>query len=232
MLNELNKLPPLPSPSSDSASTGRRNLRALKRNLLINNRQQVQTVNPRRKVSNVVNDVMLGCQPLQDDCEIANPVATLMRIQQLSKQAEPIYTVVEEHGQGRRKEFVMEVKCDGSLARGSGSSKKIAKQIAAKEMLDQMGYISVGGGVMGAASTADSSIHISPNTNENMRKTTFSEARMISENLIGIRQIPGILIKPSPESKIELLIEYDLNRFESDYLFFYFQSLSTRLKRV
>lgn len=201
MLNELNKLPPLGS-SDPTSSTGRRNVRALKRNLLANNRQQVQTGNPRRKATNLVKDDMLGCQLLQDDVDSGNPVAVLMRLQQLSKQAEPIYTVVEEHGQGRRKEFVIEVNCGGASARGSGSNKKAAKRIAAKELLEQMGYSS------STTNSGEFIIQLSPNTSEKMRKVTFSEAQVLAENVnqIGRQLAPGILVISSPESEQTILL--------------------------
>lgn len=193
MLNELNKLPPLGS--SEPASAGRRNVRALKRNLLGNSRQQVQTVNPRRKASNLVKGSdTVGSPLLQDDSDSNNPVAALMRVQQLSKQTEPIYTVVEEHGQGRRKEFVMEVNCGVKSARGTGCSKKIAKRIAAQEMLEQLGHSG------GATSTGEFIIQLSPSSSEKSRKVTFTEPKVLNENQIGRQLVPGILLM-SPESE-------------------------------
>lgn len=196
MLNELNKLPPLGC--SEPASAGRRNVRALKRNLLGNSRQQVQAMNPRRKATNLVRGAdTLGCQLLQDDGDTDNPVAALLRVQQLAKQTEPVYTVVEEHGQGRRKEFVMEVNCGVRSARGSGCSKKIAKRIAAKEMLDQLdesGVTSAAGG--------EFIIQLSPSSSEKARKVTFTESKALNENAnqIGRQLVPGILLM-SPESE-------------------------------
>lgn len=196
MLNELNKLPPLGC--SEPASAGRRNVRALKRNLLGNSRQQVQAMNPRRRATNLVKGAdTLGCQLLQDDGDTNNPVAALLRVQQLAKQIEPVYTVVEEHGQGRRKEFVMEVNCGVRSARGSGCSKKIAKRIAAKEMLDQLDE----SGVASAAS-GEFIIQLSPSSSEKARKVTFTESKALNENAnqIGRQLVPGILLM-SPESE-------------------------------
>lgn len=39
-----------------------------------------------------------------------NPISRLMQIQQAKKEKEPIYTVMEERGQTRRREFFMEVR--------------------------------------------------------------------------------------------------------------------------
>lgn len=218
MLNELKKLPPLRA--TVETTNGRRNNRAVKRNVLTNSRQQVQNVNPRRRASNLIKDIN---NPIttnnnndtsmssQDDNDLNNPIATLMRIQQSSKHGEPIYTVVEERGQGRRKEYVMEVNCGGIKAHGTGNSKKHAKRISAKNMLEQMGYNTQSD----ISGSIESTINLSPNSADKIRKVTFSEPQIIRENVnqsvgtvIGRQLVPGIILMTSPENKSKQNIEF------------------------
>lgn len=61
-----------------------------------------------------------------------NPISQLIQIQQARKEKEPIYSVVDERGTARRREFVIEVSAGGLKASGTGPNKKIAKKIAAE----------------------------------------------------------------------------------------------------
>jgi dsRNA-specific ribonuclease len=61
-----------------------------------------------------------------------NPISQLIQIQQARKEKEPVYTVVDERGTARRREFVIEVSAGGLSASGTGPNKKLAKKIAAE----------------------------------------------------------------------------------------------------
>lgn len=56
----------------------------------------------------------------------------MIQIQQARKEKEPIYTLVEERGTPKRREFVMEVTASGKKVLGTGPNKKIAKKRAAE----------------------------------------------------------------------------------------------------
>lgn len=64
-----------------------------------------------------------------------NPISQLIQIQQARKEKEPVYTVVDERGTARRREFVIEVSAGGLTASGTGPNKKMAKKIAAESEL-------------------------------------------------------------------------------------------------
>jgi double-stranded RNA-binding protein Staufen len=68
-----------------------------------------------------------------------NPISQLIQIQQARKEKEPTYTVIDERGTPRRREFVIEVAAAGMTAVGSGPNKKVAKRIAAENLLVSMG---------------------------------------------------------------------------------------------
>lgn len=53
--------------------------------------------------------------------EELNPISQLIQIQQARKEKEPVYSVVDERGTARRREFVIEV-CAGGMR---GKSQKI-----------------------------------------------------------------------------------------------------------
>jgi len=68
-----------------------------------------------------------------------NPISQLIQIQQARKEKEPTYVVVDERGTARRREFVIEVSVSGYSANGTGPNKKLAKKIAAENLLIAMG---------------------------------------------------------------------------------------------
>lgn len=206
MLNELKKLPPLRI-ASENQTNVRRNNRSLKRNISANSRQQVQNVNSRRKSSssNLVQDVT-NCintstisneTTTSDECELNNPIATLLRIQQTTKQAEPVFTVIEERTQNHRKQFIMEVSYTDMVACGTGGNKKQAKREAAKAMLSLLGY----------GDTSNSApIATIPIPNEKSRKTKYTETKTNSDNhgqAINRPLPPGVLYLKSPDNKSE-----------------------------
>lgn len=202
MLNELKKLPPLRVASETPGNGRRKNFTGGKRNGVSNSRQQVQQMNARRKGAPIVKEIntsTLSAETTTDENEVSNPISVLLRIQQAAKQSEPIYTVIEERGQGRRKEFIMEVNCNGLVGRGVGGSKKLAKREAAKSVLVQLGYDDNGSSDIVATQSAIA-------TDKN-RKVTFSEAKVYRESIgqsvggaAGRQLVPGIFIMKNPEN--------------------------------
>lgn len=71
-----------------------------------------------------------------------NPISRLIQIQQAKKEREPVYTLREERGLPRRREFIMEVTVGKHSFIGSGPNKKVAKRNAAEGLLQQLGYSS------------------------------------------------------------------------------------------
>ncbi|XP_030562576.1 maternal effect protein staufen [Drosophila novamexicana] len=81
-----------------------------------------------------------------DDAE--NPITKLIQLQQTRKEKEPIFELIAKNGNetSRRREFVMEVSASGSIARGTGNSKKLAKRNAAQALLELLETTEQNGG--------------------------------------------------------------------------------------
>lgn len=122
MLEELKRLPPLP------AAIAVRSL-GLKR-------KPSNTKKPRR---NLIRDNQ-GPGTEADSAEEVDPISRLVQIQQAKREREPVYTLVEEKGGPRRREFLMEVTIGQYSAQGIGSNKKLGKRAAAEALLAQLGY--------------------------------------------------------------------------------------------
>uniref|UniRef100_A0A1Q3FJV6 Putative double-stranded rna-binding protein staufen log 2 n=1 Tax=Culex tarsalis TaxID=7177 RepID=A0A1Q3FJV6_CULTA len=119
MLDELRKLPP---------TSPEKNVRPPlkpKRKLPL----------PKKKTRNLIKE-----NGEEDPLDMVNPISRLMQIQQARKEKEPEYTLVEERGMARRREFIMEVLASGKTASGVGPTKKIAKKEAAESLLVMLGY--------------------------------------------------------------------------------------------
>ncbi|XP_074657003.1 double-stranded RNA-binding protein Staufen homolog [Tubulanus polymorphus] len=119
MLEELRKLPPLPPAMVPTRPKPRPPLPGNKkknRNLI-----KMQKADPGYGVG-------------------INPISRLIQIQQAKKEREPVYTLVEERGLPRRREFVMQVTVGVNVAPGIGPNKKLAKRNAAEAMLQLLGY--------------------------------------------------------------------------------------------
>ncbi|XP_030746338.1 double-stranded RNA-binding protein Staufen homolog 2-like isoform X3 [Sitophilus oryzae] len=119
MLEELSKLPPLPNMNS---------LTQIKRKRITN----------KKKTRNLIKQVNMD-KPSETTDEI-NPISRLIQIQQANKEREPVYTVLEERGAPRRREFVIEASVNGHSCSGVGPNKKVAKRNAADALLAELGY--------------------------------------------------------------------------------------------
>lgn len=119
-----------------------------------------------------------------------NPISQLIQIQQARKEKEPMYTVIDERGTPRRREFVIEVSAGGMTATGTGPNKKIAKKIAAENLLISMG-------VMPAP---QASIESPPKERQRIdsdknKKVSFNDPDFKKSKSTNPRQIvPGILL--------------------------------------
>lgn len=69
-----------------------------------------------------------------------NPISRLIQIQQAKKEKEPVYTLVDDRGLPRRREFVIQVTVGDQSCTGVGPNKKLAKRTAAEQMLQLLGY--------------------------------------------------------------------------------------------
>uniref|UniRef100_A0A915KTW8 DRBM domain-containing protein n=1 Tax=Romanomermis culicivorax TaxID=13658 RepID=A0A915KTW8_ROMCU len=69
-----------------------------------------------------------------------NPISRLIQVQQAKREAEPKFELIEELGQGRYKEYVIQVEVNSVTCRANGPNKKLAKRTAAEMMLEKLGY--------------------------------------------------------------------------------------------
>ncbi|XP_053690443.1 maternal effect protein staufen-like [Sabethes cyaneus] len=156
MLDELKKLPP-PSPEKST--------RAMLK-------QKRKVTLPKKKTRNLIKE-----KADEDPTDMMNPISRLMQIQQARKEKEPNYVLVEERGVARRREFVMEVTASGHSTTGIGPTKKLAKKVAADNLLVMLGC---GRTTVVNTSTSPNKENMSGSANEIgekfPRKVTFIEA--------------------------------------------------------
>lgn len=115
MLHELRKLPPVSSPVPISVTN--------------NPHVKVSKRKPppiKKKTRNLIKE-----NP-EEDTDSVNPISRLIQISQANKAKDPNYTLVDERGAPRRREFIIEVYAVGQTARGIASTKKLAKRQAAE----------------------------------------------------------------------------------------------------
>lgn len=118
MLEELAKLPPLPNMGGIAHMKRKR-------------------VTTKKKTRNLIK---VNVDKSSDYVEDINPISKLIQIQQANKEKEPVYTVLEERGAPRRREFVIEASVNGHSCTGIGPNKKVAKRNAAEALLTALGY--------------------------------------------------------------------------------------------
>ncbi|XP_021921213.1 double-stranded RNA-binding protein Staufen homolog 2 isoform X3 [Zootermopsis nevadensis] len=178
MLEELKKLPPQ-SPTNMAASMAR-----LKRK-----------ANPgKKKTRNLIKVYQQEQKAEPEYGEDINPISRLIQIQQAKKEREPVYSLLEERGVPRRREFVMEVHVGQHSCTGTGPNKKLAKRAAAEGLLQLLGYSRP------AAQPVKPSIKTG-DTNQDMdknRKVTFLEDEKVVElpagGSSGRQLVPGLLL--------------------------------------
>lgn len=188
MLEELNRLPPLPETIQNRPMRVKRKPPATKKK----SRNLIKVYQEPRAESEAAEEV--------------NPVSRLVQIQQAKREKEPVYNLIEEKGAPRRREFVMEVTMGQHSAQGIGPNKKLAKRAAAEALLAQLGYSKP------QPQPAKPSIKTgeSENTESKPRKVTFLEDEQINETqshpvggTIGRQLVPGLLlVDGGQESKL------------------------------
>jgi len=124
-----------------------------------------------------------------------NPISRLIQIQQAKKEKEPVYTMIDERGLPRRREFFIKVSVGNLSAVGSGPNKKVAKRAAAENFLQQTGYSRPS-----APPPSKSSLKTSSEPSDlNSKKLTFkdevgrSDADVLSGGSSGRQVVPGII---------------------------------------
>lgn len=143
---------------------------------------------PKKKSRNLIKE-----NGEEDPLDMVNPISRLMQIQQARKEKEPEYTLVEERGMARRREFIMEVLASGKTASGVGPTKKIAKKEAAESLLVMLGY---GRSTVGNVSSPNKE-NQSANANEGGekyggRKAQFNDGAKHGGSA-GRQIVPGVL---------------------------------------
>ncbi|XP_062540493.1 double-stranded RNA-binding protein Staufen homolog 2 isoform X4 [Armigeres subalbatus] len=156
MLDELKKLPPA-SPEKNTR-------------MLLKQKRKVPL--PKRKTRNLIKE-----KGDEDPTGMVNPISRLMQIQQARKEKEPVYTLLEERGVARRREFIMEVSASGKSATGVGPTKKLAKKEAAENLLVLLGCGRTVPGALGGGSPNKENMSGSANdvVDKPGRKLAFSE---------------------------------------------------------
>ncbi|XP_008200690.1 double-stranded RNA-binding protein Staufen homolog 2 isoform X2 [Tribolium castaneum] len=171
MLEELAKLPPLPN---------MHNMVHLKRKRVTN----------KKKTRNLIK---VNMDKSSEFTEEINPISRLIQIQQANKEREPVYTVLEERGAPRRREFVIEASVNGHSCTGVGPNKKIAKRNAAEALLNQLGYGNPPSNPKPVLKTEKES-----EIGDKTRKVTFVEEKTESTPSVGgsggRQLVPGILL--------------------------------------
>lgn len=176
MLEELLKLPPLPF-MNDIAPR-------LKRKRIVT----------KKKIRNLikVNQEKAG----SDFGEDINPISRLIQIQQAGKEKEPTYTVIEERGTPRRREFVIEASVNGISCTGNGPNKKLAKRAAAEALLERLGYAKTTQPAKPSIKPNEKEQNVTEASQEKPRKVKFMEDK--AETPVGgsggRQLVPGVLL--------------------------------------
>nr|CAI5853229.1 unnamed protein product [Callosobruchus analis] len=127
----------------------------------------------------------------------------LIKIQQAHKEREPVYTVLEERGAPRRREFVIEASVNGHSCTGVGPNKKIAKRNAAEALLAELGHTTNAPSNKPCCPKADKEpeSNVIQHCNDKGRKVTFVEDNQQEHQApqciggSGGRQlVPGVLL--------------------------------------
>ncbi|XP_055938006.1 double-stranded RNA-binding protein Staufen homolog 2-like isoform X2 [Argiope bruennichi] len=129
-----------------------------------------------------------------------NPISRLIQIQQAKKEREPVYTVIDERGEPRQREFIMQCSLGDLTTTGTGPNKKTAKRNAAEAMLQRMGYSRpiISPGKPTVKSPGLESPHIYQNQDSDKRKiySDHEGEKLDSDGKMGRQLVPGLLLMP------------------------------------
>lgn len=181
MLNELRLLPPVSPTQTGNAAVSVKNAKMTKRKPPV----------IKKKTRNLIKE------QTEEDTEDVNPISRLIHIAQGNKSKEPEYTLLDERGSARRREFVMQVAAVNQTAQGVGSTKKLAKRQAAENLLTLLGFCRTNSPNQDALS-----IRSNNETIDNCRKVTFSEhsetvpvpSSASTGGSAGRQLVPGLLL--------------------------------------
>lgn len=157
-------------------------------------------IRPRTKISKKKNKNIIKQQMQKADPNYGvgiNPISRLIQIQQAQQKKEPVYTLLNERGLPRRREFVIQVQVDDQTCTGVGPNKKLAKRHAAEAMLTLLGFNKP------SPQPAKPAIKSASNQEETgMKKVHFQESTEDSESSSngkssgGRQLVPGLLRLP------------------------------------
>ncbi|GFR03459.1 double-stranded RNA-binding protein Staufen homolog [Trichonephila clavata] len=129
-----------------------------------------------------------------------NPISRLIQIQQAKKEREPVYTVIDERGEPRQREFIMQCSLGDLTTNGSGPNKKTAKRNAAEAMLQRMGYSRpiISPGKPTVKSPGLESPHMYQNQDSDKRKiySDHEGEKLDNDGKMGRQLVPGLLLMP------------------------------------
>ncbi|XP_054717889.1 double-stranded RNA-binding protein Staufen homolog 2-like isoform X2 [Uloborus diversus] len=128
-----------------------------------------------------------------------NPISRLIQIQQAKKEREPVYTVIEERGEPRQREFIMQCSLGDLSTNGTGPNKKTAKRHAAEAMLLLMGYSRpiMPPGKPSVKPPGMENSHLYPN--QEPEKNTYGKhevEKLDTDGKLGRQLVPGLLLMP------------------------------------
>ncbi|GFY59593.1 double-stranded RNA-binding protein Staufen homolog 1 [Trichonephila inaurata madagascariensis] len=129
-----------------------------------------------------------------------NPISRLIQIQQAKKEREPVYTVIDERGEPRQREFIMQCSLGDLTTNGSGPNKKTAKRNAAEAMLQRMGYSRpiISPGKPTVKSPGLESPHMYQTQDSDKRKiySDHEGEKLDNDGKMGRQLVPGLLLMP------------------------------------
>lgn len=180
MLEELRKLPPIIDDTNADGTSNEAGHSNCGRVGKIKNSKRTTDIQPqgqtplpgRKKSKNLI----------KENSEIDdgfNPISKLTEIQHALKEREAIYTVIDEKGAPRRREFIVEVTAGNMSTRGMGYSKKLARRNAAKNLLTLMGYETISN----SNKENDSNIVNTDEKNTESEKPTQSRNEIVCSSL-------------------------------------------------
>ncbi|GIY76273.1 hypothetical protein CDAR_557431 [Caerostris darwini] len=127
-----------------------------------------------------------------------NPISRLIQIQQAKKEREPVYTVIDERGEPRQREFIMQCSLGDLTTNGTGPNKKTAKRNAAEAMLQRMGYSRpiISPGKPTVKSSNMEGHHIYQDTDKRKIYSDHEGEKLDNDGKMGRQLVPGLLLMP------------------------------------
>lgn len=150
----------------------------------------------KKKSRNIIKETPISQETKydeRDNSDEMNPISRLIQIQQAKKEREPVYTLREERGLPRRREFIMEVTVGKHSYIGSGPNKKVAKRNAAEGLLQQLGYASPTLSRSGHQLPQSQSQQSQSQPSQQQHKVRFSDEKP-EGGVSGRQLVPGLIL--------------------------------------